>query len=62
MFSKTAQWYDKIYLSMKDYGAEVEKLTANISEHCRSTGNRSLDVACGTLFPPLPNGHLARSR
>ena len=48
MFSQTAKWYDKIYLSMKHYDAEIEKLLAIISGHRRSTGNRLLDVACGT--------------
>ncbi len=48
MFSQTAQWYDKIYQSMKDYGAEIDKLTAIIREHRRSAGKRLLDVACGT--------------
>ena len=48
MYTQTAQWYDKIYQSMKDYGAETDKLTAIIREHRRSAGNRLLDVACGT--------------
>src|SRR5262250_3962896 len=48
MFSHTAQYYDTIYLAMKDYGAEAEKLTAIMHQYCRSTGNRLLDVACGT--------------
>src|SRR5215471_3671310 len=48
MFSQTAQYYDTIYLAMKDYGAEVAKLTVFIHQYCRSTGNRLLDVACGT--------------
>jgi ubiquinone/menaquinone biosynthesis C-methylase UbiE len=48
MFSQTAQWYDKIYLSMKDYRAEADKLTAIIRAYQRSPGNRLLDVACGT--------------
>lgn len=48
MFSQTAQYYDKIYLSMKDCGAEADTLTAIIHKYCRSTGNRLLDVACGT--------------
>ena len=48
MFSHTAQYYDTIYLAMKDYGAEAEKLTAFIHQYRRSTGNRLLDVACGT--------------
>jgi SAM-dependent methyltransferase len=48
MFSRTAQYYDTIYLAMKDYGAEAEKLTAFVHQYGRSTGNRLLDVACGT--------------
>jgi SAM-dependent methyltransferase len=48
MFSQTAQYYDTIYLAMKDYGAEAEKLTAFVHQFCRSIGNRLLDVACGT--------------
>src|SRR5215510_1234633 len=48
MFSETAQYYDTIYQSMKDYGAEAEKLTTFVHQYIRSTGNRLLDVACGT--------------
>jgi predicted TPR repeat methyltransferase len=48
MFSHTAQYYDTIYLAMKDYGVEAEKLTAFAHQYCRSAGNRLLDVACGT--------------
>ena len=48
MFSQTAQYYDTIYLAMKDYGAEADKLTAFVHQYRRSTGNRLLDVACGT--------------
>ncbi len=48
MYTQNAQYYDTIYQSMKDYGAEVEKLLAFIDEHRLSTGNRLLDVACGT--------------
>ncbi len=48
MFSQTAQYYDTIYLTMKDYGAEAAKLTVFIHQYSRSTGNRLLDVACGT--------------
>lgn len=47
MFTKTARFYDKIYAS-KDYSAEVEQLVAIIRTHLRSSGNRLLDVACGT--------------
>ena len=48
MFSQTAQYYDTIYLAMKDYGAEAAKLTAFIHQYRRSAGHRLLDVACGT--------------
>jgi predicted TPR repeat methyltransferase len=48
MLSQTAQYYDTIYLAMKDYGAEAEKLTVFIHQYSRSTGNRLLDIACGT--------------
>ena len=48
MFSQTARYYDTIYLAMKDYGAEADTLTAMIHQYRRSTGNRLLDVACGT--------------
>lgn len=48
MFSHTAQWYDTIYLSIKDYGAEAEKLTGFIRAYGRARGNHLLDVACGT--------------
>ncbi len=48
MFSETAEYYDTIYLAMKDYGAEAEKLTAFVHQYGRSTGNWLLDVACGT--------------
>jgi ubiquinone/menaquinone biosynthesis C-methylase UbiE len=47
VFTKTAQFYDKIY-AFKDYPAEAEQLTAIIRKHLRSEGNRLLDVACGT--------------
>jgi SAM-dependent methyltransferase len=48
MFSQTARYYDTIYLAMKDYRAEADTLTAFIHQYRRSTGNRLLDVACGT--------------
>ena len=48
MFSQTAQYYDTIYLAMKDYGAEADTLTTFIHQYRRSIGNRLLDVACGT--------------
>jgi hypothetical protein len=45
MFSQTAQYYDKIYQSMKNDGAEAEKLIGYIVQHRRSIGKRLLDVA-----------------
>jgi SAM-dependent methyltransferase len=48
MFSQTAQYYDTIYLAMKDYSTEAEKLTAFVHQYSRSTRQRLLDVACGT--------------
>jgi hypothetical protein len=48
MFSHTAQYYDAIYLAMKDYSAEAARLTAIIHQYRRATGNRLLDVACVT--------------
>jgi SAM-dependent methyltransferase len=48
MFSQTAQYYDAIYLAMKDYSAEAARLTAIIHQYRRSTGHRLLDVACRT--------------
>jgi SAM-dependent methyltransferase len=48
MFSYTAQYYDSIYLAMKDYGAEAAKLAVFVHQYSRSTGHRLLDVACGT--------------
>jgi ubiquinone/menaquinone biosynthesis C-methylase UbiE len=52
MFSKTAQYYDRIY-AFKDYQAEADRLTTIIEENLRSDGRRLLDVACGT------GGHIA---
>jgi ubiquinone/menaquinone biosynthesis C-methylase UbiE len=49
MFSKSAQYYDRIYASVeKDYAAEVSKLHGFIQQHKRSPGESLLDVACGT--------------
>ena len=47
MFDPSARYYDKIY-SYKDYAAETTKLLEIIGKHRLSTGNRLLDVACGT--------------
>lgn len=49
MFSKSAQYYDKIYAAVeKDYAAEVSKLHGFIRRYKRSRGKSLLDVACGT--------------
>lgn len=47
MYSKEAQYYDKLY-AYKDYRAEVQRFMPFIRQHLRSKGNRLLDVACGT--------------
>ncbi|MBN2305245.1 MAG: class I SAM-dependent methyltransferase [Anaerolineae bacterium] len=47
MYTKSAELYDAIY-SEKDYQAEARAINRLIWEHRRSTGNRLLDVACGT--------------
>lgn len=47
MFSRSAQVYDAIYASIRDYPREAEQLDALIQE--RRPGARTLlDVACGT--------------
>lgn len=47
MYAEMAQYYDRIY-SFKDYSAETEKLLGWIELHKQSSGQRLLDVACGT--------------
>ena len=47
MFTKSAAFYDAIY-SFKNYPAEAAQLDALIRKHKRSSGNRLLDMACGT--------------
>ncbi|MDO8434060.1 MAG: class I SAM-dependent methyltransferase [Candidatus Binatus sp.] len=47
MFTKSAEFYDAIY-SWKDYAKEAQLLLEFIARHRKSTGNRLLDVACGT--------------
>jgi len=47
MFTKTAAFYDAIY-SFKNYPDEAAYLHAHVRKHKRSSGNRLLDVACGT--------------
>ena len=49
MFTKSAQYYDAIYLEQgKDYKAEADKVEALILQYKKTTGNSLLDVACGT--------------
>ena len=47
MFTKSVQYYDKIY-SFKDYRAECDVLCAVIDQHLLSGGGQLLEVACGT--------------
>ncbi len=57
MFTKSSAFYDAIYAAMgKDYAREAQQLDTIIQEHKRSSGNRLLDVACGT------GAHLAELR
>ena len=49
MFSRSAQYYDAIYLNQgKDYAAEAGKVEALIGQYKQAPGNTLLDVACGT--------------
>src|SRR5687767_4019171 len=49
MFSKSAQYYDEIYISMeKDYRREASKAHEIIKKYKQSSGKSLLDVACGT--------------
>lgn len=48
MYSQSAQYYDEIYTSFKNYAAEVRKAHKIIQEHKQTTGTSLLDVACGT--------------
>ena len=52
MFSKTAQYYDKIY-AHKDYQAEAAYLQAIVERDTHAGRKTLLDVACGT------GGHIA---
>jgi len=47
MFSRSAQFYDKIY-GFKDYQAEAVYLQSIIQEHPHASRTTLLDVACGT--------------
>jgi ubiquinone/menaquinone biosynthesis C-methylase UbiE len=56
MFSKSADLYDAIYLSMdKDYAKEARKVKTLVRRYKKSDGNTLLDVACGT---GIHAGHL----
>ena len=48
MFSKTAQYYDDIYATFKDYKAETRLTRKLIREHKIHNGKRLLDIGCGT--------------
>jgi len=53
MFTESATLYDAIYAAMgKDYLGEAQRLHELIQQHKRCSGDRLLDVACGT------GGHL----
>ena len=47
MFSKSAEFYDKIYFKFKDYSAEAQKIAEIIHQEHPLT-KTILDVACGT--------------
>lgn len=47
MFSKTAEYYDKIYGQFKDYDVETDKVQAIIKNE-KPNAETILDVACGT--------------
>ncbi|MFX1417860.1 MAG: class I SAM-dependent DNA methyltransferase [Promethearchaeota archaeon] len=47
MYKKLAKYYDLIY-SFKDYKAEVKTIKNLIEKYKKSSGNKLLDVGCGT--------------
>src|SRR2546422_7047530 len=47
MYRQLANYYDEIY-HFKNYQKEAGKIDALIQRHKKSSGNRLLDVACGT--------------
>jgi len=47
MYTKTSQFYDRIY-AFKDTEVEAQALLALIDRRLHTGGNRLLDVACGT--------------
>ncbi|MEM5775421.1 MAG: class I SAM-dependent methyltransferase, partial [Anaerolineaceae bacterium] len=48
MYNLSAEYYDAIYLAMKDYAAETGLLKQVIEAHLHSPGRQLLDIACGT--------------
>jgi ubiquinone/menaquinone biosynthesis C-methylase UbiE len=54
MFTKSAEFYDRIY-HWKDYAGEAAKVHALIQQHKQTDSSELLDVACGTggHFPYL---------
>ncbi len=57
-YQKSADTYDAVFASRRDYPREAEQVRRLIQEHQRSPGNRLLDVACGTgAFVPYFRGH-----
>jgi len=49
MFTKSAKYYDDIYLSQgKNYSTEADKIHRLIQKYKKSQGKLLLDVACGT--------------
>lgn len=49
MYSKSAKYYDDLYISMgKEYPAEAKKVRKFIQKYKQSNGDHLLDVGCGT--------------
>lgn len=65
MFSASAELYDLIYSSFKDYPAETAQLAALIRA-AHPVAHRILDVACGTAehaaIPPSSASRIASCR
>ena len=47
MYRQLANYYDEIYY-FKNYQKETDKIKTLIQRHKKSSGNKLLDVACGT--------------
>src|SRR5438093_13145651 len=47
MYRQLANYYDEIYY-FKKYQKETDKIETIIQRHKKSSGNKLLDVACGT--------------